>query len=103
VARLSRAPELVSFVSFPKGSTKQKADGDTRSPVRAAGRPSAKKTQSAGKKTEALGASFAATNEDPQRVSPFLLVIVGLLLLASAALGFLLAVQAWRQLRPSRP
>jgi hypothetical protein len=61
-----------------------------------------KKGQSAVDKGEVLGASFARTPDDPQRVSPFLLVIVGLLLLASAALGLLLAVKAWRQLRPSQ-
>jgi hypothetical protein len=90
-------------VSFPKSGATQKADDDSGSPARAPGHSAVKKGQSAVKKGEVLGASFAATPDDPQGVSPFLLVIVGLLLLASAALGCLLAVQAWRQLRPSRP
>jgi hypothetical protein len=97
-----------TFVSFPFGtpgfpqsSTAPAADRASRSPLGALEHSVAKKSKPVVKRGEALGARFARP-EDPQAVTPFVLVIVGLLLLASAGLGFVLALQAWRQFRPSR-
>jgi hypothetical protein len=100
------ARTFVSFAfgtaGFPTSTAAPAADRASRSPLGALEHSLAKKSKSVVKRGEALGARFAARPEDPQAVSPFVLVIVGLLLLASAGLGFVLALQAWRQLRPSR-
>lgn len=105
VRRTSCSAALLTFATagFPRSGSAPQAEDASASPPGAVGRSVVDKGESVVRKGEALGARFAATQEDPQAVGRFLLVILGLLLLASAALGFLLALQVWRQLRLSRP
>jgi len=82
--------------------TAHKPDGGTGSPLGALGRSVVDKSKSVARKGKALGERFAQAQEDPRPLDPFLLVILGLLLLSSAALGSMLALQGWRHVRASR-
>jgi hypothetical protein len=92
----------VNTAGLPVAGTARKPDRGSGSPLGALGRSVVDKGKSVARKGKALGKRFAQAQEDPRAVDPFLLVILGLLLLSSATLGSMLALQGWRHVRASR-